>query len=530
MAAALLSGALYFAAFPPLDLGLLGWLALAPLLVSVSGRRTGVSLGLGWLAGTVACNGLTTPALLVALPRADLSSGASIALAVAIPQLFGALPFAGFAAIAAALMRRRGSAPIRSLVAVASAWAAIDLLRARLLGCPWVLLAHSQHARLWVLQVADLGGAPAVGFLLALVSALAADVALAFVPSTRVGARAEGSPEPAHATSLAGWTGRVAFVGAALVAAGLYGRLRLDALGDPAATRPMLRIAVVQPDIPREWRTSLGQVREAVARLAAATAEVMDPMTRLVVWPENAVGVSVGSSTRIGSTVRDLLAASSAELLLGAPREVASGPGRAALRNSAVLINRSGRVVRAYDKRILVPFGEVAPASGVFEVFGGTPGPDAYTAGDEWTLFPVAGSRFAVLICFEGIFADAVRSFVSAGAELLVNLSNDDWFGGEAARDQHFRATALRAIETRRFLVRATNSGVSAVVAPTGEVVAQAPVDATVTLVADVTPSRERTLYSRFGDLFGWLCGTATLLALVALRRRARSPNLTCDR
>jgi len=120
-----------------------------------------------------------------------------------------------------------------------------------------------------------------------------------------------------------------------------------------------------------------------------------------------------------------------------------------------------------------------------------------------------------VLICWEGIYAGAARALGQAGAELLVNLSNDDWFGGHAAVEQHFRASLLRAVETRRFLLRATNSGVTAIVDPRGIVTASAPRDAPAVVAREVAAAAAETLYMRIGDVFAWTCLLVALATLL---------------
>jgi apolipoprotein N-acyltransferase len=213
------------------------------------------------------------------------------------------------------------------------------------------------------------------------------------------------------------------------------------------------------------------------------------------------------------------LTGSNALLLLGAPRTVSLGAGSAAVRNSAFLVDATGSVRATYDKIRLVPFGE-APTWLLPEVLLRRPGaPKNYAAGDAVTLLDIDGTRAGVLICWEGIYASAARALVRTGAALLVNLSNDDWFGGRAAVEQHFRASLLRAVETRRPLLRATNSGVTAVVDPRGVVVASAERDVPVVVTASVTAGSRASIYTRIGDVFAWGCLLLAFGALLAPRR-----------
>ena len=228
---------------------------------------------------------------------------------------------------------------------------------------------------------------------------------------------------------------------------------------------------------------------------------------RLVVWPENAVGF-VASANEL--PLREAAAAlpPGGLLLLGAPRSALDGDGHATFRNSAFLVDRQGKVLASHDKRRLTPFAEAWPA-----LLPRPPGTrDAYLPGDHIELLDVDGVRTGVLICSEAIYPDLARDLVREGAELLVNISNDAWFGASPAPTHHLDAARFRAVELRRFLVRSTNTGRSVVVAPSGELIAEIPPGEPGVAAADVVPLAEVTPYARFGDLFAWLC-----IAVVAL-------------
>jgi len=133
-------------------------------------------------------------------------------------------------------------------------------------------------------------------------------------------------------------------------------------------------------------------------------------------------------------------------------------------------------------------------------------------------LLEVEGRRFGVVICWEAIYAELVDALARDGAELLVNISNDDWFGGEAAMTQHFHAALLRAVETRRTLVRATNSGITAIVDPRGVVAARLPRSEPGVLEATVGTSRAATFYVRWGDVFAWVTVAFVVILLGTVR------------
>ncbi|MFN8640858.1 MAG: apolipoprotein N-acyltransferase [Candidatus Binatia bacterium] len=360
-------------------------------------------------------------------------------------------------------------------------------------GCPWVLLGHSQYDRLWVIQVADLGGVAAVSYVVALGN-------VAFALQLR-----RGLP----------WRDRLAVAAAAaLVVAAVwtYGARQLQRWARPPG--PTLRAVLVQGAVPDDWRYSLRRVPETLRRLADLTATAEgSPPADLVVWPENAVSVLIDDQGGILADVSRSLPERTT-LLVGAPRAVPRG-ARAELRNAALALSR-GRVTGAYDKLRLTPFGETYPLG----LAAWLPPPaGGYSPGTAWALLEAAGHRFATVICYEAIYAGLVRRLVAEGAEFLVNISNDGWFGQQPSLAQHFHAALFRAVENRRFLLRGTNAGITAIVDARGAVVAEAPRGAPALLDGSVVPIAVRTVYARVGELFGWACVAVVAAALLARRK-----------
>src|SRR5262249_32992086 len=186
-----------------------------------------------------------------------------------------------------------------------------------------------------------------------------------------------------------------------------------------------LRVALVQGDIPEDWRASLSSLPAVLARYRDLVTEAARGRPDLAVLPENAAGISPAANPRVLAQIAEPLAGSDALLLLGAPRTVPLGTGSAAVRNSAFLVDATGALRATYDKIRLVPFGE-APTWLLPRSLQRRLGiPQNYSAGDTATLLDVGGTPAGVLICWEGIYAGAARALVRAGAALLVNLSND---------------------------------------------------------------------------------------------------------
>lgn len=187
--------------------------------------------------------------------------------------------------------------------------------------------------------------------------------------------------------------------------------------------------------------------------------------------------------------------------------------------NSAFLFDPSGAMIARYDKIKLVPFGEYVP-----DIFGWvnriTKEAGDFAPGEKIVEFSIAGHRAGAFICYESAFPDLVRQFAAGGAEVLLNLSNDGYFGHSAAREQHLELVRMRAAENRRWILRATNDGITATVDPAGRVVFRG--DPYQLFSADVTYQNrtETTVYTRHGDVFAWGCLIAGILwALISLKK-----------
>jgi apolipoprotein N-acyltransferase len=180
-----------------------------------------------------------------------------------------------------------------------------------------------------------------------------------------------------------------------------------------------------------------------------------------------------------------------------------------------VLLDPSGRRIYTYDKIHLVPFGEYVPLRR-WLTFAGRLTADIsdFTAGTEYRVGEIPGGKFGTFICYEAIFPGEVRRFADAGAQLLITISNDGWFGRSSAPIQHLMMVRVRAVENRRWVLRDTNNGFTAAIDPYGRIVAQLPTDIRGELDAPYDFRTDLTLYARFGDWFAWLCVIATLVLL----------------
>ncbi len=181
--------------------------------------------------------------------------------------------------------------------------------------------------------------------------------------------------------------------------------------------------------------------------------------------------------------------------------------------NSAYLLRPDGAVAGRYDKVHLVPYGEYVPLRRLFPFIGKlVAGVGDFRPGKGFDPLVSDGRRLGVLICYEAIFPEAARDYKRNRADLLVNITNDAWFGRTSAPYQHLSMTVFRAIENRLYLVRAANTGISAVIDPTGKILSRTGVFERTVLKGEVKFIDEKTFYAAYGDLFVYLCGIVLIL------------------
>ena len=193
-------------------------------------------------------------------------------------------------------------------------------------------------------------------------------------------------------------------------------------------------------------------------------------------------------------------------------------------RNRALFINADGTFAGTYDKMHLVPFGEYVPYKRLFS-FANNLLHEAgnFEPGTERSIFTTGGHSYGIFICYESIFGDEIRQFPKNGAEVLINVSNDGWYGDTSAPWQHLNMARMRAIENHRWILRATNTGVTAAINPDGRVTAAAPRHQRTSIRVHFGYEHDLTFYSRYGDLFAYACALITTLAL-ALKLGAPRP------
>ena len=462
---AALAGIALAGSFPPLGFAPLGWVALWPLLVEVRARPAAARFALGAITGLV-WGGFTVAPWLYPAIRSHLAAGTLTAslLTTGAVWTYGGVYLAVFALVYSWLPRPRW-------LAAPAAWVFLETIRTHVLGgAPWALLGHSQHALLALAQIAELGGVGSLSFLVLM---------------------------PAAALAASGRE-RIIGLAATLVAtlaAATFGASRLAA-PTPAAAGDSVAVRVVS-----------GHNLDADSLRGYFQATTAGPPATLLIWPENAVAGYLEDDPVARATVVRA-ARDRGWLLLGAPRYEGRGATRRYF-NSALLFDPEGERRGVYDKPWLVPLAERSPLSFLRTV------ERPFTPGAPQPAPLVAGRlRLGPLVCWDAVFPEPALSYARAGVDLLVNLTSDQDLGRGALQLLAF--SRFRAIETRRWLVRASGTGASYLIDPLGHVHQ----GDTLGLVPGSGPPP--TFYVRHAGIVAW--APAVLLALlVGIGRRERT-------
>ena len=493
-----LSGLLLFLSFPKFGHGAVAWVSLAPLLLALAGTSGWRAARLGYVTGAVSSIGLLYWTALVVIQYGGLALPVGILVMVALCLAFSVF-HALFGWAAARLVVAFGPA---GLLGAPFLWTGLEYARTHtFFSFPWTLLGYSQQAALPFAQLASITAVYGVSFLVCSVSAL---LAYAVVEPSRAARR-----------------GALASVALLVGAAWGWGRWQMD---QPVAETGRITVGLVQGGVRQEDKWVPEYASANVGRHLELTETAADAGARLVVWPESAVPFLLDEDPALAARLQGAVRRRGLYLFFGNDDRERLPEG-SRIYVGAKLLDPSGDLVARYHKIRLVPFGEYVPLQPFFTLGGRYAAKlvqevSDFTPGTEAVTEVVDGHRIGGFICYEAIFPSLVRRFAAGGAELLVNITNDAWYGTTSAPHQHLAMAAFRAIENRRYLVRAANTGVTAVVDPRGRVLEPTRLFDTTVLVREVPFVAETTFYTRHGNVFARACAAMALALVAATFRR----------
>ena len=495
----LLVGALFVLSYalgtPGYDVPGLPFVCLAPFLsLAVSANSARQAALRGWIAGTIA----NVPLYYWIAYTIAVQGRLGWALGTLAAFLVSAYVGAYFSVAAAAARHLESRFGERGLWLFPFVWTAVEMARSHLFsGFPWMLLGYTLAGSATLRQAADLAGVQGLSFLLA----------LSGVSVYLAGKRLSGrSPAKAAIPLIPGI--------AAILFLVLYGRSGTASPADSAARGPAVTVAVAQGGIDQSVKWDPGNQSATLEIYADLTRTARDAGAQVVVWPETAAPFFYGSEAELSRRLEAIAVSGGIPILFGAPWYDPAGGGK--FYNSVFQMDARGVVLGRYDKRHLVPFGEYIPLrSALFFLDKLTPGGGDFSTGTGPALFRVGGQPVAASICYEALFPALIRDGVLEGATWLVNVTNDAWFGDTVAPHQHLAMARMRCVEFRRPMVRAANSGISAIIDGNGGVATSLGLFRRGVLVAAVRPATFDTIYAKTGEIFGISCSILTLLAFI---------------
>jgi apolipoprotein N-acyltransferase len=513
------SAALQVLIFPWPNLYFLCWFAYAPLLVALLRTRQAENVLLpdsldtssfvaatpwqgfllGWLSGIISTAGTGFWVFHSMHVYGDLDAATSFGILVLFCLWVGlhtAIFGLGLALIAAGGRGTKTPSIQRALIAAPFLWVAVELLRAKVLGFPWDVLGTVQVDNIPLARIATVTGVYGISFEIMLVNAA---FAAAFLVRRRQ---------------------RTVLLASAITASLVVQLAALVPSSPLIATETAM---LVQENIPirNQWtRDEFQQTMEMLRQDSVPTqANLMpgEPVPSVVVWPESPAPFFI-DDPQFRQAASEIARQANAYLIAGSVGTNSSPQMRNSdeIYNSAALITPTGEWAARYDKNHLVPFGEYVPFATLF-TFAKKLTKDVgnFVPGTTRNVFQLDGYKAGVFICYEAIFPDEVRQFAANGGNVFVNISNDGWFGNYGAPEQHLRHARMRAIENDRWLLRATNTGITASIDPFGRVVASAARNVRTTLEAPFSVVDGTTFYTRHGDWFAYLCAIISVVALV---------------
>ena len=496
-----ISGAALSLSFTGLYLSIYSWICIGILLLAVFGARGRVAFACGLLHALLFVLTSVPWIAMVLSVHGGLSVAGGWAVLLLIAAAWGVL-VGSFTLIVHRISRR--SIEI-ACIAAPFVWVTFEFIRAHLpeISFPWNLLGYPASANLGLLQITALTGIYGLSFLAAGINALLAWV----VASKKIALK--------H---------RIA-VGGGLAAILLIAMLTAPHFVPEARAQHYARAVQLNfpevPEYPQDWFAKNAAQLDEVAKLSLApSTEKPD----LLVWPEAPAPFSY-EDTQFAKLGSNLATRFGHPFLAGViewkpPVDPSDHvpPGQQAAYNSAILVDPQGQRVFTYDKVHLVPFGEYEPFPLIHRVVAHLSDEvGGFHKGNKYAVGRLSnGNTFGAFICYEAIYPGEVRRFAANGAQLLLNISNDGWFGRSAAAEQHLHMVRVRAVENRRWIVRATNNGFTASVDPYGRMLQPLPPDVRAAADLPYDFRTDETIYTRFGDWFAWLCVivSAILLAL----------------
>lgn len=470
---------LNIAIFPRLELSWLAFVCFVPLFLILPRHGIRTLFRFGWIAGFLFHLGNLYWIYYViqhySTVHPILVVGILLLLCIVLALFWGV-----FLALTGLLREKAGL--LIALLAAPFVWIVLEWTRNQTTEFPWCLLGYSQYKNLRIAQFATVTGVYGLSWLLMSINAGIATLLL-----------------------LRKWPYLVTAL-MLLSATTIYGHYRIaQPVGNTTAT-----VGLIQGNVPQDAKLDYAFAEAIHKRHVQMTRNlIVQSKPDVIFWSEASTLFPIRTGGIWSKEIRELAASSKTPLIIGS--DTFTGEE---VFNSAYLVNERGELEAQYDKIYLVPFGEYVPLKKLF-FFAGKMVPEIsdFSPGVNYEPFTIDDQKVSISICFEVVFPQLSREFSNRGATLLATITNDAWFGKTAAPYQHFAMSVMRAIENRRYLVRAANTGISGFVDPYGRILQKTNIFEQAAIIGEIRWVDERTFYTRFGDLLVYASMVICVLA-----------------
>ncbi len=505
---ALISGVLLSLSFPRPSLWPLSFIALIPLFLACYGKELKVAFGLGYLAG------LVHAAMLLYWLLKVLTFYGGLHFLLALPVFYLFIAYLAFYLAFFMLGLRLGEKYLKLIpgslpwiLAGAALYTGLEYFKGFFLsGFPWEPLGAALMANLSLVQFSDIVGTGGLTFIVVMVNLCFFALGLQYKAGRLKTLLIPG-----------------ALILIALGGLWIYGHYRLAEIEAMIARSQKNKVAVAQGNIDQAHKWDPGFRVSILKNYRDLTLEAAKENPWLIIWPEAAAPFFFPNDPGETAWLRNLVKQIDKPLLFGSPAYENQG-NSPEYYNRAYLLDEQGEIRGYYDKVHLVPYGEYVPFKRFFPFLGKiTRAVGDYSGGKRDQLIALKGEQLGVLICYESLFAGLARRRVAQGANYLVNLSNDAWYGHTSAPYQLLSQSRLRAVENRRTVIRAANTGISALIWPTGEIVGKLDFSERGLLVGLAPSMSEKSVYTLIGDIIPQIClGIAVIIFAAGFIRRRR--------
>ena len=499
---AVLSGLLLLLSFPKYGSGWFAWIALIPLFFALR-KAASITQGfiLGFITGIVSYIGIIYWIAFVIINYGYLP----LYLGIILMLLLACYLSVYIALFAGGIVYIRGE--ISLYLAAPVLWVCFEYCKSILLtGFPWENLGYSQYLNFYLVQFADIAGVFGLSFLIVIVNATIFEV---------INKRSKRE--------------YVLAVAVFLILSGIYiyGICRVDQVNKVMQNAQGMEVSLIQGNIDQSIKWNENYQRETLNIYEQLSLKNAPAKGSLIIWPETAAPFIFQDVNNLHDQITNLSLATKSWLLFGSVSFLQKKDGNDYF-NSAYLLSPSGEIKGKYDKVHLVPYGEYVPLRNVFPFIKKlTAGIGDFGTGAGYYPLSLGDKKIGILICYEAILPFAARMYKQRSAELLVNITNDAWFGTTSAPFQHFSMAILRAVETRLYLVRAANTGISGIIDPCGRIIAKTNIFQENALKGYIKFIKIPTFYAEYGDLLVMFCFVLIIFYFFWILRRGKCQRKT---